>query len=163
MMGYLEFNRSPKRLSKDQRWKESIKTFETRKKLVTKLNTLSLRKRLITTLKNDQIIYVGDLLNRSEIDLSRCPYVGPKSMKEIKKVLNTMNLALDCFEPVVPDEWLEELLEAHEHDLRYFTNYTFQTYLSLTDSLKELEVCKQKNRGPRHLVHFINNDFKIPF
>ena len=162
-MGYLEFNHSPKRLSKDQRWKESIKTFETRKKLVTKLNTLPLRKRLITALKNDQIIYVGDLLNRSEIDLSRCPYVGSKSMKEIKKVLNTMNLALDCFEPVVPDEWLEELLEAHAHDLRYFTNYTFQTYLSLTDSLKELEVCKQKNRGPRHLVHFINNDFKIPF
>jgi|TARA_R110002126_G_scaffold112880_3_gene251224 DNA-directed RNA polymerase subunit alpha len=62
--------------------------------LVKKIDTLSLRKRLITALKNDQIIYVGDLLNRSEIDLLKCPYVGPKSVEEIKRVLNTLNLNL---------------------------------------------------------------------
>ena len=60
--------------------------------LVKKIDTLPLRKRLITALKNDQIIYVGDLLKRSEIDLLRCPFIGPKSMKEIKKVLNTLSL-----------------------------------------------------------------------
>ena len=32
--------------------------------LVKKIDTLSLRKRLIGVLKNDQIIYVGDLLKR---------------------------------------------------------------------------------------------------
>jgi|TARA_R110000744_G_scaffold105160_1_gene201116 DNA-directed RNA polymerase alpha subunit len=62
--------------------------------LVKKIDTLSLRKRLIGVLKNDQITYVGDLLKRSEIDLLRCPYVGPKSVEEIKRVLNTLNLNL---------------------------------------------------------------------
>ena len=45
-------------------------------------------------LKNDNIIYIGDLVQKSEGEMLRTPNFGRKSLNEIKEVLNGMSLYL---------------------------------------------------------------------
>ena len=45
-------------------------------------------------LKNDNIIYIGDLVQKTEPEI-RTPNFGRKSLNEIKEVLNTMSLYLE--------------------------------------------------------------------
>jgi DNA-directed RNA polymerase subunit alpha len=45
-------------------------------------------------LKNNNIVYVGDLVQKTEQDLSRTPNFGRRSMSEIRMVLASMNLQL---------------------------------------------------------------------
>ena len=45
-------------------------------------------------LKNDNIIYIGDLVQKTEPEMLRTPNFGRKSLNEIKEVLNTMSLYL---------------------------------------------------------------------
>ena len=43
-------------------------------------------------LKNDNIIYIGDLVQKSEGEMLRTPNFGRKSLNEIKEVLTGMSL-----------------------------------------------------------------------
>ena len=43
-------------------------------------------------LKNDNIIYIGDLVQKSEGEMLRTPNFGRKSLNEIKEILNGMSL-----------------------------------------------------------------------
>ena len=43
-------------------------------------------------LKNDNIIYIGDLVQKTEPEMLRTPNFGRKSLNEIKEVLNAMSL-----------------------------------------------------------------------
>jgi len=45
-------------------------------------------------LKNDNIIYIGDLVQKSEGEMLRTPNFGRKSLNEIKEVLTEKNLEL---------------------------------------------------------------------
>ena len=45
-------------------------------------------------LKNDNIVYIGDLVQKSEPEMLRTPNFGRKSLNEIKEVLGTMGLSL---------------------------------------------------------------------
>ena len=45
-------------------------------------------------LKNDNIVYIGDLVQKSEPDMMKTPNFGRKSLNEIKEVLQMMGLAL---------------------------------------------------------------------
>ena len=45
-------------------------------------------------LKNDNIIYIGDLVQKTEPEMLRTPNFGRKSLNEIKEVLNSMSLYL---------------------------------------------------------------------
>ena len=42
-------------------------------------------------LKNDNIIYIGDLVQKSEGEMLRTPNFGRKSLNEIKEVLTGMS------------------------------------------------------------------------
>ena len=41
-------------------------------------------------LKNDNIVYIGDLVQKSEAEMLRTPNFGRKSLNEIKEVLSQM-------------------------------------------------------------------------
>jgi DNA-directed RNA polymerase subunit alpha len=45
-------------------------------------------------LKNDNIVYIGDLVQKSESEMLRTPNFGRKSLNEIKEILAQMGLSL---------------------------------------------------------------------
>jgi hypothetical protein len=62
--------------------------------LLRKLDEFELSVRTANSLKNDNIIYIGELVQKSEAELLRTPNFGRKSLNEIKEVLARMNLRL---------------------------------------------------------------------
>jgi len=65
------------------------------KVLSMKVDELELSVRSMNCLKNDNIIYIGDLIQKSEGELLRTPNFGRKSLKELKEILQELNLSLD--------------------------------------------------------------------
>ena len=66
--------------------------------LMRKVDELELSVRSANCLKNDNIVYIGDLVRKTEQDMMRTPNFGRKSLNEIKEVLASMGLELgmDC-------------------------------------------------------------------
>lgn len=62
--------------------------------LSNKVDNLELTVRAANCLKAESIVYIGDLVQRSEGDLLRTPNLGRKSLTEIKTVLNQHGLSL---------------------------------------------------------------------
>lgn len=79
------------------------------KNLLRKVDELELSVRSANCLKNDNIIYIGDLVQKSEQEMLRTPNFGRKSLNEIKEVLTTMGLSLGMNVPAWPPENLDEL------------------------------------------------------
>lgn len=79
------------------------------KNLLRKVDELELSVRSANCLKNDNIIYIGDLVQKSESEMLRTPNFGRKSLNEIKEVLGHMGLNLGMEIPSWPPENIEEL------------------------------------------------------
>ena len=77
--------------------------------LLRKVDELELSVRSANCLKNDNIVYIGDLVQKSESDMLRTPNFGRKSLNEIKEVLGTMGLHLGMQVEGWPPENIEEL------------------------------------------------------
>ena len=77
--------------------------------LLRKVDELELSVRSANCLKNDNIIYIGDLVQKSEADMLRTPNFGRKSLNEIKEVLSQMGLHLGMEIAAWPPENIEEL------------------------------------------------------
>ena len=82
---------------------------EFNKNLLRKVDELELSVRSMNCLKNDNIIYIGDLVQKSEGEMLRTPNFGRKSLNEIKEVLNTMSLYLGMEIPNWPPDNIVEL------------------------------------------------------
>lgn len=67
--------------------------------------------RTVSSLKNENIIYVGDLVRRTEADLLRTPNFGRKSLNEVKETLVQVGLHLGMEVPGWPPENIEELAQ----------------------------------------------------
>ncbi|MBV9978962.1 MAG: hypothetical protein JO365_02970 [Bradyrhizobium sp.] len=72
-----------------------------------KVAELELSVRSANCLENDNITYVGDLVQKTEAEMLRTPNFGRKSLNEIKEVLAQMGLHLG----VEISGWLPECLE----------------------------------------------------
>ncbi|MEN8196479.1 MAG: DNA-directed RNA polymerase subunit alpha [Pseudomonadota bacterium] len=79
------------------------------KNLLRKVDELELSVRSANCLKNDNIIYIGDLVQKTETEMLRTPNFGRKSLNEIKEVLAQMNLHLGMEIPNWPPENIEDL------------------------------------------------------
>jgi DNA-directed RNA polymerase subunit alpha len=58
------------------------------------IEDLELTVRSTNCLKGEHIIYIGDLVQRTEVDLLKTPNLGKKSLNEIKNVLSARGLFL---------------------------------------------------------------------
>ncbi|MEO0729731.1 MAG: DNA-directed RNA polymerase subunit alpha [Pseudomonadota bacterium] len=82
--------------------------------LLKKVDELELSVRSANCLKNDNIVYIGDLIQKSEAEMLRTPNFGRKSLNEIKEVLATMGLHLGMEVPNWPPEDIEDLAKRFE-------------------------------------------------
>ena len=79
--------------------------------LLRKVDELELSVRSANCLKNDNIIYIGDLVQKTEAEMLRTPNFGRKSLNEIKEVLAKMGIHLGMETPGWPPENIEELIK----------------------------------------------------
>jgi DNA-directed RNA polymerase subunit alpha len=82
--------------------------------LLRKVDELELSVRSANCLKNDNIIYIGDLVQKTEADMLRTPNFGRKSLNEIKEVLSQMGLHLGMEIPDWPPENIEDMAKKLE-------------------------------------------------
>ncbi len=82
--------------------------------LLKKVDELELSVRSANCLKNDNIVYIGDLIQKTEAEMLRTPNFGRKSLNEIKEVLTTMALHLGMDVPDWPPDNIEDLAKKFE-------------------------------------------------
>src|SRR3546814_676086 len=84
------------------------------KNLLRKVDELELSVRSANCLKNDNIVYIGDLVQKTEAEMLRTPNFGRKSLNEIKEVLAQMGLHLGMEIPNWPPDNIEDLAKKLE-------------------------------------------------
>ncbi len=82
--------------------------------LLKKVDELELSVRSANCLKNDNIVYIGDLIQKTEAEMLRTPNFGRKSLNEIKEVLSGMSLHLGMDVEEWPPENIEDLAKKFE-------------------------------------------------
>ena len=82
--------------------------------LLKKVEELELSVRSANCLKNDNIIYIGDLVQKTESEMLRTPNFGRKSLNEIKEVLTQMELNLGMSVQDWPPENIDDLAKKYE-------------------------------------------------
>ncbi|MHA1158805.1 MAG: DNA-directed RNA polymerase subunit alpha, partial [Alphaproteobacteria bacterium] len=82
--------------------------------LLKKVDELELSVRSANCLKNDNIVYIGDLIQKSEAEMLRTPNFGRKSLNEIKEVLAQMGLHLGMEVANWPPENIDDLAKRYE-------------------------------------------------
>lgn len=84
------------------------------KNLLRKVDELELSVRSQNCLKNDNIVYIGDLVRKTEAEMLKTPNFGRKSLNEIKEVLASMGLRFGMEVDDWPPENIEELAKRFE-------------------------------------------------
>lgn len=84
--------------------------------LLRKVDELELSVRSANCLKNDNIIYIGDLVQKSEGEMLRTPNFGRKSLNEIKEVLAQMGLHLGMEVTDWPPENIDEMAKQFDSE-----------------------------------------------
>ena len=82
--------------------------------LLKKVDELELSVRSANCLKNDNIVYIGDLIQKTEAEMLRTPNFGRKSLNEIKEVLTGMGMHLGMEITNWPPENIDELSKKFE-------------------------------------------------
>ena len=82
--------------------------------LLKKVDELELSVRSANCLKNDNIVYIGDLIQKTEAEMLRTPNFGRKSLNEIKEVLAAMGLHLGMEVQDWPPENIDDLAKRYE-------------------------------------------------
>jgi DNA-directed RNA polymerase subunit alpha len=78
--------------------------------LLRRVEELELSVRSMNCLKNDNIVYLGDLVQKTESEMLRTPNFGRKSLNEIKEVLTNLGLHLGMDIPAWPPENIEDMI-----------------------------------------------------
>lgn len=82
--------------------------------LLKKVDELELSVRSQNCLKNDNIVYIGDLVSKTEAEMLKTPNFGRKSLNEIKEILSSFNLKFGMDIEGWPPENLEILSKKYE-------------------------------------------------
>lgn len=88
---------------------EKEQEFPFNRNLLRKVEELELSVRSANCLKNDNIVYIGDLVQKTEAEMLRTPNFGRKSLNEIKEKMAEMGLQLGMQIEGWPPENIEEL------------------------------------------------------
>lgn len=82
--------------------------------LLKKIEELELSVRAQNCLKDENIVYIGDLVVKTEADMLKTRNFGKKSLNELKDILSTMNLNLGMKVNGWPSSNIEELSKKYE-------------------------------------------------
>lgn len=82
--------------------------------LLKKVDELELSVRSANCLKNDNIVYIGDLIQKTESEMLRTPNFGRKSLNEIKEMLAAIGLHLGMDIAAWPPENIDDLAKRYE-------------------------------------------------
>ena len=85
--------------------------------LLKKVDELELSVRSANCLKNDNIIYIGDLVQKTETEMLKTPNFGRKSLNEIKEILTELGLTLGMVVNEWPPENIDELSKKLEEKI----------------------------------------------
>ena len=77
--------------------------------LLRKVDELELSVRSANCLKNDNIVYIGDLVQKTEAEMLKTPNFGRKSLNEIKEILTQLGLTLGMVIKDWPPENVDDL------------------------------------------------------
>jgi DNA-directed RNA polymerase subunit alpha len=97
-----------------EKTQESVPELAFNPALLKKVDELELSVRSANCLKNDNIVYIGDLIQKTEAEMLRTPNFGRKSLNEIKEVLAQMGLHLGMDVPNWPPENIDDLAKRYE-------------------------------------------------
>jgi DNA-directed RNA polymerase subunit alpha len=89
---------------------------EFNKNLLKTIDELELSVRSYNCLKNENIIYVGDLVVKTEAEMLRTSNFGRKSLNELKENLKSMGLSFGAKLTNWPPKNIEELAKAKNKD-----------------------------------------------
>lgn len=106
---FINFEEPRERVEEDQ-----APELEFNPALLKKVDELELSVRSANCLKNDNIVYIGDLIQKTEAEMLRTPNFGRKSLNEIKEVLAQMGLHLGMEVATWPPENIEQLAKRFE-------------------------------------------------
>jgi len=98
----------------EERGKEEKSELQFSPYLLKKVDELELSVRSANCLKNDNIVYIGDLVQKTESEMLKTPNFGRKSLNEIKEVLGNMGLKFGMEVAGWPPENIEELAKKFE-------------------------------------------------
>ena len=88
------------------------------KNLLKKVDELELSVRSQNCLRNDNIVYIGDLVIKSESEMLKTPNFGRKSLNEIKEVLASLGLKFGIEVSGWPPKNVEELSKKYENPFK---------------------------------------------
>jgi len=101
----------------DEKTKEEESEIKFNRNLLRKVDELELSVRSANCLINDILVYIVDLVQKSENDMLRTPNFGRKSLNEIREVLMQMGLNLGMDISDWPPENIEELSKKLDDNL----------------------------------------------
>jgi DNA-directed RNA polymerase subunit alpha len=90
-------------------YRESVEELPFSKSLLKKVDEMELSVRSANCLKNENIFYIGDLVQRTESDMLKTPNFGRKSLNEIRILLNSMGLSFGMNVPGWPPSDVDDL------------------------------------------------------
>ena len=99
-------------VAEEEETAEEILSFD--RNLLKKVDELELSVRSQNCLKNDNIVYIGDLVMKTEGEMLKTPNFGRKSLNEIKEVLANLGLRFGMDVDGWPPENIEELAKKFE-------------------------------------------------
>jgi DNA-directed RNA polymerase subunit alpha len=94
--------------------KDAVESLPFNRNLLKKVTDLELSVRSANCLESENIIYIGDLVQRSESDMLKTPNFGRKSLNEIKEVLSQMGLGFGMTVQNWPPDNIEDLAKSFE-------------------------------------------------
>jgi len=115
---------------------------------------LTITVRAQNCLKSADIYYIGDLVQKTEIQLLMIPNLGKKSLREIKEALNEHGLALgmrlENWPPPPPSLPVEERVEILEEQVATLHLEFMEIFPLITQTLehssKVLDACKSAEK-----------------
>lgn len=87
------------------------------KNLLRKIDELEFSVRSANCLTNANIVYVGDLVRRTEVEMLKTANFGRKSLNEIKEVLAKMGLSLNMSVPEWPPKNIDKLAKRYLNEI----------------------------------------------
>ena len=109
-----------------------------KKILLKKITHIEFTTRTENCLRNDNIFYIGDLVQKTENEMLRIPNLGKNSFNEIKEILKPMNLTLG----MKLKDWTEQNIEKWIEEFYHYPNLIDDFWIIFKEHITKVVVLK---------------------